>query len=422
MLRLDNELRPYAWGSTTAIADLLGRVPSGGPEAELWLGAHPDSPSRVPGGQGLDQVISEDPVHCLGEESVAAFGPRLPFLMKVLAAAEPLSLQVHPSLEQAREGFAREEAAGVPREAVTRNYKDDNHKPEMILALTPFRALCGFRPVEQSAAIFDALAAGAPTDDARDYALRIAGALRGEGSLREAFATLLAGGEGLAAASAVLRVVAGDLSPTDDVHRAALEAAAGLQDRYPGDPGVLVSLLLNLVDLEPGDAIHLPAGNVHAYLEGLGIEVMANSDNVLRGGLTPKHVDVPELLATVDFSALAEVPHTPREETELGQEIFTPPFREFALQRIDLAPGQEHAALRQDGGTVVLVVRGALRLDSPQGELVLRRGESTFIPAAEDPVTAHTVVTGAAATDDDAAQGGVLAFAVSTGLGLSPVL
>lgn len=416
MLRLDNELRPYAWGSTTAIAELLGREPSGGPEAELWLGAHPDSPSRVPGGEGLDQVIAGDPAQFLGAESVAAFGPRLPFLMKVLAAAEPLSLQVHPSLAQAREGFAREEAVGVPRDAAWRNYKDDNHKPEMILALTPFRALCGFRPVEQSVALFEALAAGAAHDDAREYAAEIVAALRGAEPLRAAFATLLAGGDGLAAATTSLRAVVDGLA-TDDPHHTALAAAADLQDRYPGDPGVLVSLLLHLVDLTPGDAIHLPAGNVHAYLEGLGIEVMANSDNVLRGGLTPKHVDVPELLATVDFTPLPEVPRTPREETLLGQEVFTPPFREFALQRIELREGSEHVAVRQDGGTVVLVVRGALRLDSPQGELILQRGESAFIPASEDPVTAHPAVrTGSIATDGD---GDVLAFAVSTGLGVS---
>ncbi|MEZ2372152.1 mannose-6-phosphate isomerase, class I [Arthrobacter sp. RCC_34] len=419
MLRLDNELRPYAWGSTTAIAELLGRAPSGGPEAELWLGAHPDSPSRVPGGEGLDEVIAGDPAHFLGAESVAAFGPRLPFLMKVLAAAEPLSLQVHPSLEQAREGFAREEAAGVPRDAAWRNYKDDNHKPEMILALTPFRALCGFRPVEQSVALFEALAAGASDDDARDHAAGIVAALRGAEPLRTAFAALLTGGDGLAAATSSLRAVVDGL-PVDDAHRTALEAAADLQDKYPGDPGVLVSLLLHLVELAPGDAIHLPAGNVHAYLEGLGIEVMANSDNVLRGGLTPKHVDVPELLATVDFTPLSEVPRTPREETLLGQEVFTPPFREFALQRIELQEGTEHLAVRQDGGTVLLVVRGALRLDSPQGELILQRGESAFIPASEDPVTAHPAVrTGSIATDGD---GDVLAFAVSTGLGVSNAL
>jgi len=419
MLRLDNELRPYAWGSTTAIAELLGRAPSGGPEAELWLGAHPDSPSRVPGGEGLDEVIAGDPAYFLGADSVAAFGPRLPFLMKVLAAAEPLSLQVHPSLEQAREGFAREEAAGVPRDAAWRNYKDDNHKPEMILALTPFRALCGFRPVEQSVALFEALAADASDDDARNHAAGIVAALRGAEPLRTAFAALLAGGDGLAAATSSLRAVADGLA-LDDPNRPALDAAADLQDKYPGDPGVLVSLLLHLVELAPGDAIHLPAGNVHAYLEGLGIEVMANSDNVLRGGLTPKHVDVPELLATVDFTPLPEVPRTPREETRLGQEVFTPPFREFALQRIELREGTEHLAVRQDGGTVVLVVRGALRLDSTQGELILQRGESAFIPASEDPVTAHPAVrTGAIATDGD---GDVLAFAVSTGLGVSPAL
>ena len=159
---LENVLRPYAWGSTTAIAGLLGRPASGGPEAELWIGAHPDSPSVAlsPAGsagahaavadhggrRALDALIAEDPEHHLGSDSVAEFGPRLPFLLKVLAADSPLSLQVHPTLEQAREGFAREEAAGVDRAAAERNYKDDNHKPEMIFALTPFEALCGFRP------------------------------------------------------------------------------------------------------------------------------------------------------------------------------------------------------------------------------------------------------------------------------------
>src|SRR4051812_3985443 len=176
MYELENVLRPYAWGSRTAIAELLGRPASGGPEAELWIGAHPDSPSAalapVSGGRGrhrpeaddggrlaLDTLIAEDPEHHLGSASVAAFGPRLPFLLKVLAAETPLSLQVHPTLSQAREGFAREEAAGVDPAAPERNYKDAFHKPEMIFALTPFEALCGFRPAAQSHAVFLHLAA-----------------------------------------------------------------------------------------------------------------------------------------------------------------------------------------------------------------------------------------------------------------------
>ncbi len=163
MYELENVLRPYAWGSTTAIAGLLGRPATGGPEAELWVGAHPDSPSTALNAGGaagtaggrvpLDALIARDPEHYLGSESVAEFGARLPFLLKVLAAESPLSLQVHPTLDQARAGYAREEAAGVGRGAATRNYKDDNHKPEMIFALTPFEALCGFRPAAQSRAV-----------------------------------------------------------------------------------------------------------------------------------------------------------------------------------------------------------------------------------------------------------------------------
>ncbi|MCU1539244.1 MAG: mannose-6-phosphate isomerase, class, partial [Arthrobacter sp.] len=177
MYELENVLRPYAWGSTTAIAHLLGRPASGGPEAELWIGAHPDSPSVAlsyaaagsggahaagsddDGRRRLDALIAEDPAHHLGGESIAEFGPRLPFLLKVLAAEHPLSLQVHPTLEQAREGYAREEAAGIDPAATGRNYKDDNHKPEMILALTDFEALCGFRPAAASRAVFLHLAA-----------------------------------------------------------------------------------------------------------------------------------------------------------------------------------------------------------------------------------------------------------------------
>ncbi|MFJ3957646.1 mannose-6-phosphate isomerase, class I [Arthrobacter sp. NPDC090010] len=391
MFRLDNELRPYAWGSRTAISELLHRPASGGPEAELWLGAHPDSPSRLPDGQGLDSLIAQDPMGFLGEDSVSRFGPRLPFLLKVLAAAEPLSLQVHPSLEQAREGFAREEAAGVPRDAATRNYRDDNHKPEMILALSPFRALCGFRAVKDSSALFAVLASGLAEGPGRDAAQDFATRLAGEpGGLQDVFRTLIAGSEGQRQASEGLSAVVEGL-PDGDPGRVPLEAAAALQRKYPGDPGVLISLLLNLVDLRPGEAIHLPAGNVHAYLEGLGVEVMASSDNVLRGGLTPKHIDVAELLATVEFESLP-VPYLKAGENALGEKVFAPPFQEFSLQELTLAAADEDfpsASLHQSGAAIILVVDGDIRLDGPRGELTLGRGESAFLPASDSPVTVH---------------------------------
>lgn len=416
MYEIENVLRDYAWGSTTAIAALLGRPESGRPEAELWIGAHPDSPSvaRVPedgsAATALDTLISRDPEHFLGAESVTRFGPRLPFLAKILAAAQPLSLQVHPSLEQARAGFARENAEGVAADAPNRNYRDDNHKPEMILALTPFEALCGFRPAPEARRILAHVAAA--FDSAEGNAPALIGALQedlsvsDEGTgIRRAFERLITGGRSVAEDTAL--VVAALLSGSSLApYEAELNTAISLNEKYPGDPGVLISLLLNRVSLAPGEAVYLPAGNVHAYLHGLGVEVMASSDNVLRGGLTPKFVDVPELLRTVDFQPVA-VPRLASERTVLDQELFRPPFEEFQLQRIELAPDAGPVPIAQSGAAVVIVVAGNIYLDSPKGDLQLSRGGSAFLAAAEAPVNVHPV----AGTTEPA-----LAFAVTTGL------
>lgn len=427
MYELENVLRPYAWGSPTAIAELLGRPASGGPEAELWIGAHPDSPSvaLTPAGGGagrhtpdshdggrlaLDDLIAEDPDHYLGSASVAEFGPRLPFLLKVLAAETPLSLQVHPTMAQAREGFAREEAAGVDPAAPERNYKDAFHKPEMILALTPFEALCGFRRPADSRAVFLHLAAcfdlaGLELPPLVPLLLEDLAQPDESAALRTAFERLIAGGEDVSHATAAIVAALVSGAPMGS-HVSELTTVVNLNHDYPGDPGVLISLLLNRISLAPGEAVYLPAGNVHAYLHGLGIEVMASSDNVLRGGLTPKFVDVPELLKTVAFEAVA-VPMLPAGTTMLGQELFRPPFREFQLQRIELAPGAEPVPLAQSGAAVVIVTGGSVRLDSPKGELRLDRGASAFLPAAEAPVNVHAV---------SGATGTALAFAVTTAL------
>ena len=414
MYEIDNVLRDYAWGSTTAIASLLGRQESGRPEAELWIGAHPDSPSvaRVPEDgtrSPLDALISSDPQHFLGAESISAFGPRLPFLAKILAAAQPLSLQVHPSLDQARDGFARENEAGLDPHAPNRNYKDDNHKPEMIFALTPFEALCGFRRAAETRKILLHVAGSFP-DGQQPPALvlalldDLAGPDEGAG-LRRAFERLITGGQGVAEETAL--VVAALLSGAPlEPYQAELGTVISLNEKYPGDPGVLISLLLNRISLKPGEAVYLPAGNVHAYLHGLGVEVMASSDNVLRGGLTPKHVDVPELQRTIDFRPVA-VPMLEAEKTVLDQELFRPPFKEFQLQRIELGPDSGPVPLAQAGAAVVIVVAGAVYLDSPKGDLQLSRGGSAFIPAAEAPINVHRV---AGSTEP------VLAFSVTTGL------
>ncbi|QDG87656.1 mannose-6-phosphate isomerase, class I [Pseudarthrobacter sp. NIBRBAC000502770] len=414
MYEIENVLRDYAWGSTTAIASLLGRPESGRPEAELWIGAHPDSPSvahlpedgtRSP----LDSLIASDPEHFLGSDSVAAFGPRLPFLAKVLAAAQPLSLQVHPSLEQAREGFARENAAGVDPHAPHRNYKDDNHKPEMIFALTPFEALCGFRPAAETRVILQHIADAFPGPAQVPALLRalledLTASDEGAG-LRRAFERLITGGQGVSEETAL--VVAALVSGASlEPFQAELGTVISLNEKYPGDPGVLISLLLNRISLKPGEAVYLPAGNVHAYLHGLGVEVMASSDNVLRGGLTPKHIDVPELLKTIDFHPVA-VPMLTAETSVLDQELFRPPFGEFQLQRIELGPDSGPVPLAQAGAAVVIVVAGAVYLDSPKGDLELEQGGSAFIAAAEAPVNVHRVA---------GSTGPALAFAVTTGL------
>ena len=417
MYLLENTLRPYAWGSETAIAELLGRVPSGGPEAELWVGAHPDSPSQavLEDGthQNLDELIGSDPARALGTEAVQRFGDRLPFLLKVLAAAAPLSLQVHPSSAQAAAGFAAENAAGLPADAPHRNYRDGFHKPEMIFALTPFEALCGFRPVSEAAEVFDRLisAVEAAGTSAPGLLTDVASDLRGADpreAVRSAFTRLLTDGGAAPAAETVAAALTS--VPGRDA-----ETVRELAEHYPADPGVLVALLLNRVSLDPGQAIYLPAGNIHAYLSGLGIEVMAASDNVLRGGLTPKHVDVPELLKTVSFESVS-VPAVEARHTGLGQELYCPPFDEFALQRLELRADSGSMAsadvpLAQNGPVLVLAVSGSIVLDSPRGDLLVPRGSSAFVPANEAPVMVKLAAGTGPDTDQD--DDGALAFAVT---------
>ena len=302
MDRLANTVRPYAWGSTTAIPELLGTAPTGEPQAEMWMGAHPGAPSRIDRGAGpvsLAEVIDADPEAELGADAVRAFGPRLPFLLKLLAAGSPLSLQVHPDLAQAKEGFADEERRGVPIDAGHRNYKDANHKPELIVALTPFDGLCGFRHPAQAADLL----AGLGVDDLKPY-VDILRASPEEDALREVLTAVLSAEHHAIADTVERAAVAADrLAAEGGPHADDYAAYAGIAHHYPGDPGVLAAMLLNHVQLQPGEALFLGAGIPHAYLNGLGVELMANSDNVLRCGLTPKHVDVPELLRVVRFEA-----------------------------------------------------------------------------------------------------------------------
>ncbi|MFA7425688.1 MAG: mannose-6-phosphate isomerase, class I [Desulfosarcinaceae bacterium] len=294
---LQNPIQSYAWGSRTAIAGLLGRpTPSAAPQAEMWMGAHPKAPSRIfvdGAWQPLDRLIARFPEEILGPGVAARFGPRLPYLFKVLAAAEPLSIQAHPNLAQAREGFARENRAGIPIDAPVRNYRDDNHKPELICALSTFWAMNGFRSPGDIAVHLQSLCPVGLGETLT--ALAAAGPAA---AIRRLFSSLMRLNENRRRAvvkEAVARAEKG-------VGEAAVcRWVTALGRRYPEDIGVLAPAFLNLVRLAPGEAMFLPAGRLHAYLEGTAVEIMANSDNVLRGGLTAKHVDVPELLRVLCF-------------------------------------------------------------------------------------------------------------------------
>ncbi|MDX3804138.1 mannose-6-phosphate isomerase, class I [Streptomyces sp. AK04-3B] len=364
MDRLDNTVRPYAWGSPTAIPHLLGVEPTGEPQAEMWMGAHPGAPSRTGRGTLVD-VIDADPRRELGERTVARFGPRLPFLLKLLAAGAPLSLQVHPDLTQAKEGYEDEERRGIPFDAPHRTYKDANHKPELICALTEFDGLCGFRTPAHAADLLDGLG----VDSLKPY-VDLLHAQPEEAALREVLTAILT-----ADPDETTHTVTAAASACDRLG-GAYTPYAGIAHHYPGDPGVIAAMLLNHVRLQPGEALFLGAGIPHAYLNGLGVEIMANSDNVLRCGLTPKHVDVPELLRIVRFEPGDPAVLRPEAAPD-GEEVYDTPTDEFRLSRYVLATGGPAHDLTLPTPQILLCTAGSVRA----GEHALTPGTSVFVPA-----------------------------------------
>jgi mannose-6-phosphate isomerase len=334
----------------------------------------------------LLDALRADPEGLLGADRVRRWDGTLPFLLKVLAADEPLSLQAHPSLDQARAGFAREDAAGIPRDAANRNYRDANHKPELICALTEFHALVGFRDLEVTVRLLRAL----EVPELAGHAELLAGQPDEDG-LRALFTTWITLPQGVLdtlvpALQAGCVRLAGEDGEFSTEARTVLE----LSERYPGDAGVLAALLLNRVTLEPGEAVYLPAGNLHAYLSGAGVELMANSDNVLRGGLTPKHVDVPELLRVLDFVATPPPVVTGKPDGEWLR--YDTPAEEFLLRRFDGAavPTAPGGVPVPDGGPrILLCTAGAARVRSGDDEVEIGRGASLWLAASETGVTIH---------------------------------
>jgi mannose-6-phosphate isomerase len=375
---LQGSVQHYAWGTTEAIPELLRRQPDGTPHAEYWLGTHPQGPARV-GELTLERLIAGDP-SLLGESVRGAFGDELPFLMKVLSARHALSIQAHPSRAQAEEGYARENEAGVPLDSPERVYSDPWPKPEILIALDLFETLSGFRDPLETAALLSGLGVTGELGSLINPLTE----RKGAAALAQVFLEVLTL-EGERArltdvvSAAALRH-AGDPGPVGDFARTIVE----LDAVFPGDRGILGAALMNRVTLRPGEAMYVPAGQMHAHLRGTGIEVMANSDNVIRGGLTPKHVDVRELVAVVDFEP--RVPQVLNPITERpGLERYDIACPEFEVWRVLGSP--EPAPLPGVGSARVLFVTdGSLTLHADGTSHRLEQGEAAFLGAAEHPV------------------------------------
>ncbi len=382
---LDPMVQPYAWGSRTAIAELQGRqAPTAGPEAELWMGAHPSAPSGLDRGgvrTTLDAVVAADPAGELGAECARRFGGRLPFLLKVLAAENALSIQVHPSRAQAEAGFREETERGLLPGDKARNYVDDWPKPEILCALTPFEVLAGMRTAEDAAELLRELGVAELEPVAADLA-----AAPVPEALTAALGRVLNWPRQSRAALVAAVVAACErLAATDSGYAAACRAIVRLGAEHPGDLGVVAALLLRHAVLRPAEAVFLPAGGLHSYLHGIGVELLANSDNVVRAGLTGKHIDVPELLKLTDPA----VPVPVIEPRPLGDGVFVydSPAPEFRLYLAELSAAP--IALPGGGPRLVLCAEGTATLRSAAGsELTVRRGESCFLSAADRTPTA----------------------------------
>ena len=365
LLSLTNTPRDYAWGSDTLLADLEGRTPTGAPEAEVWFGDHPGDPAEVVGGGTLDQIT----------------GGTLPYLLKLLAAGQALSIQVHPTIAQARAGWARE--SGLAADDPRRNYRDDNHKPELLVALSErFESLSGLRPVPRTLSLLDALDGVDGVDGVEQLRAR----LTAEGDVfRDVIGWLLGGGAQREVAEIIAAVVAASERQGEGEWSENLRALAEVAQTYPGDPGIVVALLMNHVVLRRGEGIFLRAGLLHAYLSGLGVEIMAASDNVLRGGLTPKRIDVPELLAILD-TAPGEVPVL-RPDDDGAVTPYPVPVPDFALERVAVTDG---APVIRDvsGPTMVLSTGGEVSVATASGEqIALAIGTVAFVGGDESAFT-----------------------------------
>ncbi|MFB8147804.1 mannose-6-phosphate isomerase, class I [Microbacterium sp. NPDC056003] len=367
LVPLTNDPRAYAWGSTTLIPDLVGRAPSGGPEAEVWFGDHPADPAVTADGRTLDAWLAQD--------GAATGAPaQLPYLLKLLAAASPLSIQVHPSKTQAQQGFAREEDAGIPRDASHRTYRDANHKPELIVAVSDeFHALAGLRDLTSTRRLIDAVGPGA-----RPLAERLAA----DDSMADVLAWVLTD----EAAPDVRAIIDAAAAADSEEFAAELDLVRSMDAQFAGDPGIVVALLMNRITLRRGEGLFVPAGMLHAYLSGLGVEIMAASDNVVRGGLTPKHIAIAELLAVVEpRPGAVDVVH-PRPVSP-GVDRFDVPVADFSLDRVQAA-GAGERRVPVGGPAIALATAGELVVvgATSGASLTLGPGQAAFVTPDEGSV------------------------------------
>jgi mannose-6-phosphate isomerase len=357
LVRISGEVKNFSWGSKHLIQDQLGLGPTNQQVAEVWFGTHAGGQSKLlTSGQNLSEAI----------------GSKLSFLVKFLAADSPLSIQVHPNSLQAKAGFAKENAAGIDLTDPKRNYKDDSHKPEILIALTPFEALCGFRPRAEILEIFLAFS----ESEARFGELAALAAT--DATIEEIFAELL---EDQLLAERFSSTV--ETLDADSLAERARALVVGLLEKYPGDTGALVALLLNQIELESGEAIYLPAGNVHAYLSGFGLEVMAASDNVIRGGLTSKHIDKAELRQIADFSELAK-PLVSTKKLAEGLVEYPVAASEFRVYRAQITGTNMLADIDLPAAAVIVCVSGETAVGTSQEQReVLKKGEVVFVSEAK---------------------------------------
>lgn len=380
--RLENPVQRYAWGSSTGLTECLGIPnPGDGPLAELWMGAHPKAPSLAIVGderKRLDDLIKEDPEAFLGHNALVRFGPALPYLFKVLSAAVPLSIQAHPAKHKAEKGYERENLAGIPLNAADRNYRDRNHKPEMAIALTHFEGLYGFMPIEEiienirlvtaSPERFESLVGRLARNPGRVelsvffYSIIASDAITKKSLLEDARRSIEA------------LIAHGALSPEQE---ASFRWAERLFELFPGDIGALAPLILNHLVLEPGEAVYIGPGELHAHLLGTCLEIMANSDNVIRGALTGKYIDVPELISVLSFNSERTASIRP-ERLSPAEEQYPAPEPDFQISHLCVAQGD---SLKREvkGPEILLCTKGHVRLEESEGTVELDRGGSAFV-------------------------------------------